>query len=50
MSSNDDSEKLNADNFVLDLYRNKTFNEAFVAGLKAACIVLALVRRYLFRG
>ena len=40
----DDSEKLNADNFVLDLYRNKSFNEAFIGGLKTACVVLALVR------
>ncbi len=33
----------NADNYVLDLYRRRTFNEAFWAGIKVACVGLSLV-------
>ncbi len=43
MSANGDVENMNADNYVLDLYRKRTFNEAFWAGIKVAVVALALV-------
>ena len=42
-STEDDNVRLNADNFVLNLYKNKSFNDAFFSGIKWACVILALV-------
>ena len=44
-AAEDDNVRLNADNFVRELYKNKTTLESFWAGIKVACIALALVRR-----
>ncbi|CAM6053923.1 unnamed protein product [Sphagnum tenellum] len=42
-SSDDDNVRLNADNFVMELYRNKSFTDSFWSGVKLTCIALALM-------
>ncbi len=37
------SEK-NVDDFVKALYRRRSFNESFWAGIKIACVALSMVR------
>jgi len=34
---------MDADRYVLDLYRGRSFQEAFWSGLRAACIALSLI-------
>ncbi len=34
MGGKDDSEAMNADNYVLELYKSKSFNESFWGGVK----------------
>ena len=40
-SSSSAERGLNADDFVLDLYRKRTFNDSFWAGVKVATVVLS---------
>lgn len=37
---------LNADNFVLELYKSKSFNEAFWSGLKTAIVIVSFVKMF----